>query len=197
MLLGIQRMELPSWAFRGASIRDRGRVAANAPRNIYELLADAAAVHHFTGVTSCIGLHLPADLAHDHTDVTRHAAELGLTISSVSATVSSRDGSIAQLAHPDSWVRRRAIEYLSRCASLAGEIGSPRLVVRIIDDSDYPGWREFTARRQRIQEVLIAVAERLLPDTDLVLDFSAISRIRAAERPATPTGIRRCGIVNR
>src|SRR5690349_269624 len=96
MLLTTQRIELPSWAFRGADLRGgdasalastrSSRAVSGVARSPYEVLADAAVVHHFTGTAPCVGLQFPSDHAADYADIACHAAELGLSISSLYVT---------------------------------------------------------------------------------------------------------------
>ncbi len=61
--LRTQRIELPSWAFGNSGTRFK--VQRGVPRDPYEKIADAAAVHRFTGVAPTVALHIPWDAVDD------------------------------------------------------------------------------------------------------------------------------------
>jgi L-rhamnose isomerase/sugar isomerase len=169
-----QRVELPSWAFRGADPRFSSHVAPGAPRTCYELLADAAVVHRFTGITPEIGLHLGVDQVDDHGDLATHAAELGVGIGSVHPDVNLRHGRPPAVCHPDADLRRRAAEHLREAAWIASEVGARRLVLRLVDDTPYPGAAEARARQQRLGEALTALRDAMPPAVRLVVEYVVV-----------------------
>ncbi|HEV2088254.1 MAG TPA: TIM barrel protein [Cryptosporangiaceae bacterium] len=169
-----QRIELPSWAFRGSDPRFSSYVAAGAPRSVYELLADAAAVHRFTGITPRIGLHQPTDRVDDYADLAAHAAELGVCIGSVHPEVNQRHGRPPALCHPDDAVRRRAMDQLRNGAEVAATVGADQLVLRFVDDSPYPGHGETRARQARLGEALAVLRSELAAGIALLIEYSMV-----------------------
>ena len=172
--LPTQQVELPSWAFRGADPRFSPYVAPGAPRTPYELLADAAVVHRFTGITPSIGLHLPTDRVDDYRDLAVHSRELGIRIGSVHPQVNPRPGRPSTPCHPDVEVRRRALEHLRQAAAVAAEVGADRLVLRFVDDTPYPGRDEARARQRRLADALAAVRDGLAPSVRLVVEYVVV-----------------------
>ncbi len=179
MLLSTQRIELPSWAFRGADVRADAPAAASArrlrtmspvARGPYEVLADAAVVHHFTGSSPCVGLAFPCDATADYADIACHAAELGLTVSSLYVTVGSRHGAACDLSHPQRGVRQQALEHLRLAVKAADELGVERLVLRLNHNARYPGQVELLERQERLLATLVALYEQLPLGTSLALD---------------------------
>lgn len=168
MLLACQRMELPTWAFRGSHARTP---TVGTPGTLYEVLADAAVVQQFTGAAPCLGLTVDSDQADDYSDIARHAAELGLAISSVYSDFPAEEGGLPALCHPEPWARRRGAERLERGVELLSEVDARRLVVRVVDGGGYPGRAEFLARRGRLREALASAAESLPPAAQLLLEI--------------------------
>lgn len=168
------QIELPSWAFRGADVRFSGWTAPEAPRTAYELLADAAVVHRFTGLTPNVGLHLPVDRADDYADLARHAAELGLTIGSIHPEVNLRQGRPPGICHAEEWIRRRALEQLLDAVEVAAAVHARRLTLRFVDDSPYPGQDELHARRDRLTAALSEVYAELPAGIRLVIEYAVI-----------------------
>jgi len=181
MLLSTQRIELPSWVFRGADVRADAPAAASArrlramspvARGAYEVLADAAVVHHFTGSSPCVGLVFPCDPTADYADIACHAAELGLTVSSLYVTVGSRSGAACDLSHPQRSVRQQAQEQLRLAVKAADELGVERVVLRLNHDARYPGEAEFLARRERLLTALSSLYGQLPSGASLALEDS-------------------------
>ncbi len=168
------QIELPSWAFRGADVRFSGWTAPEAPRTAYELLADAAVVHRFTGVTPGIGLHLPSDRTDDYADLARHAAELGLSVGSVYPEVNLRHGRPPGICHAEEWIRRRSVESLLDAVEVAAAVHARRLTLRFVDDSPYPGQHELHARRDRLTAALGEVYAHLPAGLRLVIEYTVV-----------------------
>src|SRR5437867_3772274 len=56
---------LPSWGFCQSGTRFGRFPIAGEPRDIYEKMTDAAAVHQLTGITPRVSLHIPWDRPDD------------------------------------------------------------------------------------------------------------------------------------
>ncbi|MDQ1655302.1 MAG: L-rhamnose isomerase / sugar isomerase [Cryptosporangiaceae bacterium] len=167
-------IELPSWAFRGTDVRFSSYAAPGAPRTGYEMLADAAAVHRFTGVTPNVALHLPADSTDDYADLARHAGELGLTIGSVHPEVNLRQGRPPAVCHPDELIRTRALDQLLEGVEVAAAVGARRLTLRFVDDSPYPGHRELRARQERLAVALDNAYSALPAGLRMVVEYTVV-----------------------
>ncbi|MGH3546079.1 MAG: hypothetical protein ACRDPW_09175 [Mycobacteriales bacterium] len=180
-MLSARRIELPSWAFRGADARADAPLAAHArrvkpvspvARGPYEVLADAAVVHHFTSSSPCVGLAFPCDATADYADIACHAAELGLAVSSLYVTVGNRGGAACDVAHSQRSVRQQAQEQLRLAVKAADELGAERVVLTLNHDARYPGQQELAARRDLLVAGLAAVYEQLPSGMSLALSQS-------------------------
>jgi L-rhamnose isomerase/sugar isomerase len=146
-------------------------------RGPYEVLADAAVVHHFTGTAPCVGLPFPCDATADYADIACHATELGLTVSSLYVTVGSRGGTACDLSHPQRMVRQQALDNLMNAVKAADELGVERMVVRLGSEARYAGLAEMQARDERLVSALRAVYQQLPPGTSLAVEeFSTGTR---------------------
>lgn len=175
--------ELPSWAFRSA-FGAGGDAGRGAPRSAFELLADAGAVHTFTGITPHLGLYLPDDKPTDgagqgletsdisyYVALAKAAARVGIGIGSLYPRINSDRSRPPAVCSADAWVRRRGVATLCRTAELVGELGASRLVLRFTDNLPYPGHSEFRARVERVCEAASAVCAQLPPGTQLSIEY--------------------------
>ena len=54
-------IEVPSWAYGNSGTRFKVFGSPGTPRTVQEKIADAAAVHRFTGLAPTVALHIPWD----------------------------------------------------------------------------------------------------------------------------------------
>ena len=73
-------IEVPSWAYGNSGTRFKVFGSPGTPRSVEEKIADAAAVHRFTGLAPAVSLHIPWDRVEDYGLLRRHADELGVTL---------------------------------------------------------------------------------------------------------------------
>ena len=52
-------IEVPSWAYGNSGTRFKVFGSPGTPRTVEEKIADAAAVHRFTGLAPTVALHIP------------------------------------------------------------------------------------------------------------------------------------------
>lgn len=149
-------IELPSWAFRRA-----GR-----PRNPYEVVAEAAVVQQFTGGAAQLALYLPSDHVDDYADLARHAHSYELAITSLHPAVD-----FAALVDTDAPRGERIARDLGAVAHIAGKLGVRQCVLRVPEETRYPGHAQAQARRERLLETLQDVLDRLHPETQLVIEL--------------------------
>lgn len=64
------------------------------PRDRYEKVSDAAAVHRFTGVAPSVSLHVPWDRVDDYSDLARHAAEEVVRLGVINANTFQDNASV-------------------------------------------------------------------------------------------------------
>ncbi len=61
-------IEVPSWAYGNSGTRFKVFGSPGTPRTVEEKIADAAAVHRFTGLAPTVALHIPWDLVDDYAE---------------------------------------------------------------------------------------------------------------------------------
>jgi L-rhamnose isomerase/sugar isomerase len=69
------------------------------PRDPYEKIEDAAAVHRFTGVAPSVALHIPWDKVDDWGRLSAHAADHGVSLGTINSNV-FQDPDYAMAASP-------------------------------------------------------------------------------------------------
>ncbi|GAA1848982.1 L-rhamnose isomerase [Myceligenerans crystallogenes] len=167
-----QTIELPSWAFGNSGTRFKVFGQPGVPRDPYEKLADAAQVHRYTGIAPRVSLHIPWDLVEDFTDLSRHAADLGVTIGMINSNVFQDDEyMLGSLCNPDAGVRRKAIDHHLRCIDVMRATGSKDLKVWLADGLNYPGQDSIRGRQDRLAEGLAEIYAGLDEDQHMVLEY--------------------------
>ncbi|MBE1878738.1 L-rhamnose isomerase [Myceligenerans pegani] len=165
-------IELPSWAFGNSGTRFKVFGQPGVPRDPYEKLADAAQVHQYTGVAPRVSLHIPWDLVDDFSDLSRHAADLGVTIGMINSNVFQDDDyMLGSLTHPDARVRRKAVDHHKQCIDVMRATRSADLKVWLADGLNYPGQDSIRARQDRLAESLAEIYAALDDDQRMVLEY--------------------------
>jgi len=166
------RIETPSWAFGNSGTRFKVFGQKGVPRTPYEKVADAAAVHRFTGVAPSIALHIPWDAVDDYADLARHAAECGVALGTVNANVFQDDDyRLGSVANPDPGIRRKAVGHLLECVDVMDRTGSADLKLWFADGTNYPGQDDACARQDRMADALRETYDRLGSGQRMLLEY--------------------------
>lgn len=167
-----QRIETPSWGYGNSGTRFKVFPWPGAARNVYEKLADAAVVHRFTGVCPTVAIHIPWDKVDDWQALREYASSLGLQIGAVNPNLFQDDQyRLGSVCHPDSSVRRRAVEHLLECIEIARQVNSSILSLWLADGTNYPGQDDMRARKHRMLETLSEVYRHMPPDMRLLIEY--------------------------
>jgi len=170
--LRTQRIETPSWAFGNSGTRFKVYAQEGVPRDAYEKIDDAAAVHRFTGVAPSVALHIPWDAVDDYADLAAHAGGQGIALGTINANVfQDNDYKLGSVTHPDAAVRRKAVDHLLACIDIMDRIGSRDLKLWFADGTNYPGQDSIRARQDRLADSLRATYERLGPTQRMLLEY--------------------------
>src|SRR3954462_10752425 len=89
--LAAQRIETPSWAFGNSGTRFKVFAQAGVPRNPEEKIADAAAVHRYTGGAPTVALHIPWDKVDDYAALAAYARDRGVGLGAINTNVFQDD----------------------------------------------------------------------------------------------------------
>jgi L-rhamnose isomerase/sugar isomerase len=167
-----QKIELPSWAFGNSGTRFKVFAQPGVPRDPYEKIADAARVHHHTGVAPTVALHIPWDHVADFTHLAKAASDAGIQLGTINANVFQDDDyKLGSVTNPDPAIRRKALGHLFECIDVMDQTGSRDLKLWFSDGTNYPGQDNIRARQDRLADALAAVYERLSDDQRLILEY--------------------------
>ncbi len=170
--LAAQTIELPSWAFGNSGTRFRVFPTAGTPRDPFEKIADAAEVHHHTGLAPSVALHIPWDAVDDYGALRRHAEDHGVRLGTVNSnTFQDEDYKFGALTHHDEAVRRKAIDHHLACIDIMDATGARDLKIWLAEGSNYPGQNDMRSRQDRLHDSLQQVYTRLGDDQRLVLEY--------------------------
>jgi L-rhamnose isomerase/sugar isomerase len=165
-------IETPSWGYGDSGTRFATFQQPGRPRDVSERLEDAAEVNRLTGTAGAVALHFPWDSVDDLTALRSHAEELGLHIGAVNPNLfQDPDYKLGSVAHPDERVRRKALEHLLECVSIAAALGSTAQSLWFADGTNYPGQDDLGARRRRLVASLEEVYAALPADQELLVEY--------------------------
>jgi L-rhamnose isomerase/sugar isomerase len=167
-----QRIETPSWAYGNSGTRFKVFPQPGVPRDPYEKVADAAAVHRFTGVAPSVALHIPWDAVDDYARLSAHAKDNGITLGTINSNVFQDDDyKLGSVCNPDPAVRRKAIGHLVECVDIMDRTGSRDLKLWFADGTNYPGQDNIVDRQDRLAEALRETYGRLTGNQRMLLEY--------------------------
>ena len=165
-------IETPSWGYGNSGTRFKVFAQPGVPRDPFEKLDDAAAVHAATGAAPLVSLHIPWDKVEDYDKLAAHAAERGLRIGAINSnTFQDDEYRLGSVCHPDAEVRARAVAHLLECVDIMDATGSRDLKLWFADGTNYPGQDDVAGRQDRLAESLSQVYARLGADQRLILEY--------------------------
>ncbi|HVC24890.1 MAG TPA: L-rhamnose isomerase [Acidimicrobiales bacterium] len=167
-----QRIETPSWAFGNSGTRFKVFSQAGVARDPYEKVADAAAVHRFTGIAPSVALHIPWDRVDDYSDLAKHAADLGIQIGAINPNLFQEpEYRLGSVCNPDPAVRRKATAHLVECVEIAKAVSSSVLSLWFADGTNYPGQDDIRARQDRLAEALATTYAAMPSGMTMLLEY--------------------------
>ena len=165
-------IEVPSWAYGNSGTRFKVFGSPGTPRSVEEKVADAAAVHRFTGLAPSVALHIPWDLVEDFKSLRTYAEDLGVALGTINSnTFQDDDYKLGSLTHVDAAVRRKAVDHNLQCIEVMDQTGSRDLKIWLADGTNYPGQGDIRARQDWLAEGLAEIYAQLGDDQRLVLEY--------------------------
>ena len=165
-------IEVPSWAYGNSGTRFKVFGSPGTPRSIEEKIADAAAVHRFTGLAPSVALHIPWDLVDDFAALRKYAEDLGVRLGTVNSnTFQDDDYKLGSLTNTDPRVRARAVRHNIDCIEVMNQTGSRDLKVWLADGTNYPGQGDIRARQDWLAEGLRTIYDQLGDEQRMVLEY--------------------------
>jgi len=170
--LTAQRIETPSWAYGNSGTRFKVFTQPGVPRTPQEKIADAAAVHRFTGVAPTVALHIPWDAVDDYAALSTYAEGLGVRLGAINTNVFQDDDyKLGSVTNPDAGIRRKATDQLLEAVDIMDATGSRDLKFWFADGLNYPGQDDLRSRQDRMSAALHEVYDRLGDDQRLLLEY--------------------------
>ena len=168
-------IELPSWGFANTGTRFGKFIQLAAATNTEEKLADAGAVHRFTGCCPSVAVHVLWDFPRGVADVpevldaaTAHGVRIGAINPNVFQDQRYRNGS---LGNPDPEIRRHALAHILDSIAIQNAAGSRDLSLWFADGLSYPGTGSVRARKARFAEGLLIVHEALSGNQRMLVEY--------------------------
>jgi L-rhamnose isomerase/sugar isomerase len=167
-----QRIETPSWGYGNSGTRFKVFAQPGVPRTPQEKLADAAAVHRFTGIAPAVSLHIPWDHVEDYAALAKQAADAGMVLGAINANVFQDDDyKLGSVTNPEPGVRGKAIDHLLQCIDIMEATGSRDLKLWFADGTNYPGQDDLRSRQDRLSDALREVYARLGDEQRMLLEY--------------------------
>src|SRR5262249_36629124 len=149
-------IELPSWGFANTGTRFGKFIQAAAASTIEEKFSDAAQVHAVTGACKTLALHVQWDLPNGLADIPRVrslAQKFSIRPGSTNPNVfQDQEYKYGSVGNPDLAIRRRAINHIVDCVTIADALGSRDISPWFADGSNYPGTQNVRARIALFEE---------------------------------------------
>jgi L-rhamnose isomerase/sugar isomerase len=170
--LAAQRIETPSWAFGNSGTRFKVFPQQGVPRTPEEKIADAAAVHRFTGVAPSVALHIPWDKVDDYGALAAYAQDLGVQLGAINTNVfQDNDYKLGSVTNPDPGIRRKATDHLLEAIDIMDATGSRDLKLWFADGINYPGQDDLRNRQDRMAAALRETYDRLGDGQRMLLEY--------------------------
>lgn len=168
-------IELPSWGFANTGTRFGKFIQLSAATTTAEKIADAAAVHRFTGCCPSVAVHVLWDFPGGVADVPAVmdiARKEGVRIGAINPNVfQDQCYKYGAFGNPDPEIRKAALQHILDSIEIQKATGSRDLSLWFADGISYPGSGSIRARRQWFIEGLKTVHEALSGDQRMLVEY--------------------------
>lgn len=168
-------IELPSWGFANTGTRFGKFIQLSAATTTAEKIADAAAVHRFTGCCPSVAVHVLWDFPGGVADVPAVmdiARKEGVRIGAINPNVfQDQCYKYGSFGNPDPEIRKAALQHILDSIGIQKASGSRDLSLWFADGISYPGSGSIRARRQWFIEGLKTVHDALSGDQRMLVEY--------------------------
>lgn len=168
-------IELPSWGFANTGTRFGKFIQLSAATTTAEKIADAAAVHRFTGCCPSVAVHVLWDFPGGKADVPavmETARKEGVRIGAINPNVfQDQCYKYGSFGNPDPEVRKAALQHILDSVEIQKAAGSRDLSLWFADGISYPGSGSIRARRQWFIDGLKTVHAALSGDQRMLVEY--------------------------
>jgi len=173
-LLDEFKIETPSWGYADTGTRFGKFLQPAAAGTIQEKLADAGAVHRYTGCCPTVAVHVLWDFSVgvNAGETAKIAQSHGVRIGSINPNFfQDQVYKFGSACNPDATVRQHAHRHMMDCIAIAHAVGSPLLSLWFADGTNYPGQDDIIERKRRMQGALRQWHDALAPDMTLLVEY--------------------------
>jgi L-rhamnose isomerase / sugar isomerase len=167
-------IETPSWGYADTGTRFGKFLQPAAAGTIEEKLADAGAVHRFTGCCPSVAVHVLWDFkpGSDPRAVASLAEDQGVRIGAINPNVfQDQVYKFGSVCSPNPAARDHADAHVRDCLRIAGEVGSKQLSLWFADGTNYPGQDDIVQRKHQMQSALRAWHAAMPDDMTMLVEY--------------------------
>ncbi len=166
-------VEVPTWGFADTGTRFGKFLQDAAAIDLNDKLADAGAVHRFTGITPTAAVHVLWDFPEGFDPaVVALAGRQGVRIGSVNPNVfQDQCYKYGSICNRDPAIRRRAVRHILDSVEIARATRSRYLSLWFADGANYPGQADVRQRKQWATAALRRVHAALGRSMTLLVEY--------------------------
>jgi L-rhamnose isomerase/sugar isomerase len=166
------QVETPSWGYGDSGTRFAVFPQPDRPRDVFEKIDDAAEVHRLTATAPAVALHFPWDAVEDLGEVSMYLRARGLRAGAVNPNLfQDPDYRLGSITNPDSGIRRKAVDHLLECVTIASALESGAQSLWLADGTNYAGQDDLRARRRRLLDGLGELYAALPDSQELLVEY--------------------------
>jgi L-rhamnose isomerase / sugar isomerase len=166
------QVETPSWGYGDSGTRFAVFPQPDRPRDVFEKIDDAAEVHRLTATASAVALHFPWDAVEDLGELSGHLHSRGLRAGAVNPNLfQDPDYRLGSITNPHAGIRRKAIDHLLECVTIASALESGAQSLWLADGTNYAGQDDLRARRRRLLDGLGELYAALPDSQELLVEY--------------------------
>ena len=168
-------IEIPSWGFANTGTRFGKYLQPSAAHTLEEKFADAAQVHHLTGASPSMALHVlwdfPAGLK-SVAEVRSLSQQHGIRAGAINPnTFESQLYKFGSFGNPDPGIRKHALDHVLESVAIARELDNVDVSLWFADGSNYPGAQNIRHRIEWFAEGLAATHAALAPGQRMLVEY--------------------------
>src|SRR4051794_21485332 len=167
-------IETPSWGYADTGTRFGKFLQPAAASTIEEKLADAGAVHKFTGCCPTVAVHVLWDFSMgvDASETAKVAAKNGVKIGAINPNLfQDQVYKFGSVCSPDENAQTHAHRHVRDCINIAKAVGSKALSLWFADGTNYPGQDDIVERKHRMQGALRQWADAMPDDMTMLVEY--------------------------
>jgi L-rhamnose isomerase/sugar isomerase len=173
-LLDDFKIETPSWGYADTGTRFGKFLQAAAASTIEEKLADAGAVHKFTGCCPTVAVHVLWDFSMgvDASETAKIAAKNGVKIGAINPNLfQDQIYKFGSVCSANEQAQSHAHRHMSDSINIAKAVKSNTLSLWFADGTNYPGQDDLATRKKRMHAALRQWHDAMTPEMTMLVEY--------------------------